>query len=476
MRFLWAGFLAVLPLAAQSIVTARAGMIYYAEGSVENISIDGIAIRNLSAAMLRQLNPGQVLSTPRGHAELLMGQDAALWTGNATQVRMDDTNPDGARVSLLAGSVMVELKNTRADRHLFIDLGNMTAELSHAGVYRFDRGSNTVRAYAGEATLQGPPGKVPSGRAASQGVLIPLDRGDLDELHFFAAYRSLALESEAGRFNHWHRDVSEGYKHSGFGLAFPLPTGAARVKYLAASEAGLVYYVEGNISAGTRANAASASLPFRLGRNVIETINGRAEIFLGVGIVARLSDHTRLRLVDTKALSPVASLETGEAMIEVAKSSDDSRLTVRLGDSVTELRKPGLYRFNAADSTLRVYGGESSTRYGGAILRTTTAQRVELQAPSAAAKFDITSKDTFYRWVARRSLSLYASNAGFMTGWQPSVPAGRAKHKQFGEMSYSGRPIQGRIRGGSSEPKPALTPRSPLRLPDQDPSGPRDRP
>ncbi len=179
-RLLWTALLAIPPLAAQSVVTARAGMIYAIEGLV---TVDGQAVRAEPSA-LPELNPGQTLVTERGHAEMLMGQGAVLWTGNNTQVRLDEANVDAPRAALLAGSAILEIKHTRSDRTVFINLGTQTAAVQHEGVYRFDRNPDKIRVWSGSLD----PNQL-------------FDKHDKDQLHYFAAYRSLALEQESGRFS-----------------------------------------------------------------------------------------------------------------------------------------------------------------------------------------------------------------------------------------------------------------------------------
>lgn len=432
-----------MPLTAQSLVTARAGMIYMVEGPA---TVDGQRVRILNKTTPPQMDPGQVLASPRGHAELLMGQDATLWTGIDAQIRLDETNVDAPRVSLLSGSALLEIKSTRSERSIFIDLGNQTAEIASAGIYRFDRSPDRVRVWSGNATLQGPPGYLSAGQTAEQGRRETFNRRDMDELFYFAASRSLILEAESGRLQRWRLRSDEQYRHKGFNLKFPLPASAARTSYLAASEAGLLYYLEGRLAANDR----GSNVPFRVGANLVETTSSRAEIFLGLGIVARLNNRTRFRILDTQPVAPSVVLETGEVLIEIGSAARENHLSVRLGDSVTRLHKPGVYVFDANSASLRVYSGESTTHFGDAVIRTPGKKRLDLRAPRAAASFDAKYQDPFFRWNSRRSLELSASPASFMVDWEPQVSPGRVKHRVFGS--------QGSLRTGRGTRLPPLLP------------------
>ncbi len=412
-RLLWTALLAITPLSAQSIVTARAGVIYAIEGPV---TINGQPVAQTSPGTLPQVNPGQTLATTRSHAEMLMGQDAVLWTGNNTQVRLDETNVDAPRAALLSGSAILEIKHTRPERTVFIDLGDQTAEINSAGVYRFDRSPDRIRVWSGALKLQGPPDSLTEGQSAENGRRGAFSKRDMDELHYFAAYRSFALENEAGRFEHWKRkdaldsqlfkeanspklDVRtifvSNFKHAGFNLMMALPISAARAKYLISSEAGRVNFMEGK--------------SLRLGTNAAETVEtSRAEIFLGLGITARLNHNTRLHILDTNPTAPVVELVFGEIMIEVAKSAGNTPLRLKIGDTTTEIHKPGLYRFNKSGAV-----AVSPTKYG----------------------------DDFFAWNSRRSLQLWLSDASFMADWQLMVQPGDVKHKQYGVSDTHGASI-----------------------------------
>jgi hypothetical protein len=199
---------------------------------------------------------------------------------------------------------------------------------------------------------------------------------------------------------------------------------------MVASEAGLVNYMEGSVGRANR----RASLPFRAGAAAIESNSGRVELFLGLGITARLNDHSRLRILETSGIAPIVALESGEAIIEVAKSAGNTVLNVRLGDTITDLHKPGVYRFQETSSSLFVYGGESVTRFGGDTVHAPRGQRVDLVSRRTNS-FDANHQDEFFQWSGRRSLQLFGSAYGFMTEWEPTLQPSHVRHKQYGDSS-----------------------------------------
>lgn len=419
---------------AQKMVSARAGMVYYAEGA---LTVDGKNVRATGRDRRPQLEDGQTISSTRGHAEVLIGPNAVLWTGTRAQIRFDDTRVEDTNVSVLAGSAMIEVMRSLEGSRLQVHIGALTADLTREGLYRFEATPATVRVYSGEALLSSG-GRVNKGQEVVDGKVQSLDRKNVDEFHYWSAYRSFLLEGESGMYRRWSGGRLFDREHSGFGVTFPEAPGAARVKYLAGGEAGLLYSLEGNAVIGGQTRATSSRLPLLLGRdNFIRTEGGKAEIFLGVGVVARLGENSQLSIAETLASNPLVRLEEGAVSIEVADSADGSRPRIRVGDSVSELLKPGLYQFDAKAGSLRIYGGESATTFGSGTVRGKEAQIVNLREPIPAAKFDLSAKDALFKWAADRSFELYMSPGSFMTQWETAIRPNHYKHKQFGERRDS---------------------------------------
>lgn len=414
---------------AQKVVAARAGMVYYAEGELR---IDGKIVRSSGQGRLPQLQDGQSVSSPRGHAELLLGPNAVLWTGTGAQVRFEDTRVEDAAIRVIEGAAIIELSRSLETTRLRVHAGTLDVELTREGIYRFDTATQSVRVYAGEVLLGGL--RLVRGEERTPSSTRPFDRKDLDEFYYWSAYRSFMLEGDAGTYNNWGGGAWGQREHSGFGVKFPDAPGAARVKYLASSEAGLVYYLEGSATTG-RQSRSSARLPMPLGReNFVRTDAGRAEVFLGVGVIARFLDNTGLRMLDTRASAPVASVDEGIALIEVADSMEGTP-RIRVGDSETELLKPGLYAFDAKTGTLRVFAGEATVTIFGAATKVRDSQQLDLRQPAPPTRFDAKTHDALYKWSAERSFALFTSPAAFMTEWSAQAKRGWYKHKQFGQRA-----------------------------------------
>ncbi len=322
-------------------------------------------------------------------------------------MRFDETSVDDARVSLLAGSLMIEIKRTSLQNRVRVQIGDHTVEMRQVGVYRFDCTPERMRAVGGEMVSIEQGLKVMRGQEIMDGSLRAFDRRDTDEFFYWAALQSLVLERDAGREQRWKRKGERETAHAGFEITFPLDLAAARMKYLAASAAGLLYTVEGSISAEGTAPIPSSRLPFWIGQNnSVHTQSGNAEIFLGVGIVAFVAERSILSVIDSRAWAPTIMLERGAAMIEVADSKEPSILRVRIGETTTQLFSPGVYEVDAQSETLSIYRGDSETIFANTAIRARDGQRVNLKESTPASLFDRKEQDALFRWAADASFSL----------------------------------------------------------------------
>lgn len=414
---------------SQRVVNARAGMIYYAEGA---ITLDGRNVRAAKDHRPPQIQDGQVVGSPRGHSEILLGPGAVLWTGTGAQVRFDNTSAEDVRLSLLSGSLMIEIKSASATNRLRVETGEHIGEIRQAGIYRFDRDPDCMRVFDGELLLDGSTLKAMRGQEWADGSARTFDRRETDEFFYWAAFRSLALERDAGRMQRWKRKGDSNVAHGGFDVVFPSDLSVARVKSLAAGMNGLLYVIEGNVSTDGTPSVPAARLPLWLGyRNALRTQNGKADVFFGVGVVAYMVENSAIRAIDARNWAPMIAVEQGSAMIEVTKEAPVVR--VQVGDTITSLQAPGVYEFDTRTATLSVYRGASESQVQGVAVRARDGQRVNLKASKPAATFNRQQQSALFRWAADSSFRLFITQAPFMTNWESDIAPMQAKHKVFGK-------------------------------------------
>jgi hypothetical protein len=169
---------------------------------------------------------------------------------------------------------------------------------------------------------------------------------------------------------------------------------------------------------------------------VIATANGKVEILLTPGIFVRLGENTTVQMVSPDLTHTEIRLEQGHANVEIDQIYPQNTILIDLDKGQTQLLKNGLYSFDAANSTVRVFDGKAAV-YPGADLQANIkpvdvkgghqlALNGEPLKPQSFNK-DQASADPLYRWSSLRSqylgeanLSLaeeYAGSPGFYPGW-----------------------------------------------------------
>jgi hypothetical protein len=174
-----------LPLAGQTFISAKAGLVNYEEG--------------VQAASPRQLQEGEVFSTPN-RSELLMMPGAYLRLERSAEVRLLSTSVSHPAVELLSGLVSVEVNEMTKESSLTLNWGDYRdaqgITIAHRGLYRFEvaqDGSSlkvmvqTGQLHIGDKMMKDGEGVLLSpGRVASAGKF---DRKLRDDFDIWAANR-----------------------------------------------------------------------------------------------------------------------------------------------------------------------------------------------------------------------------------------------------------------------------------------------
>lgn len=133
---------------AQHLTSARSGLITYATGDVD---LQGKPL-SLTGIPPGRMRDGDVLSTNRGMAELLLGPGVFLRIGAKTAVRMLSTDLLKTRVQLLKGSAIIECSDPEDARHITILLSEREVHFTSRGAYRMDAAGSAVRPYLNPST------------------------------------------------------------------------------------------------------------------------------------------------------------------------------------------------------------------------------------------------------------------------------------------------------------------------------------
>jgi hypothetical protein len=145
------GVLSCLPLAAQSLISAKSGLIHFTEGDVK-IGEQAAAPNN---GIFQSLAVGKELTTGEGRAEMLLAPGQFLRLNENSAVRMLSNKLDSTRLDVVRGSVLVEVIDMAKNAPISLTFGSNAIELRKDGLYRIDSDPARLRVYEGEAVATG---------------------------------------------------------------------------------------------------------------------------------------------------------------------------------------------------------------------------------------------------------------------------------------------------------------------------------
>jgi hypothetical protein len=181
-------------LLAQTVISARAGLLNFTQGCV---LLDGKHIE-FSRSRVVHLVPGQRLRTEDGHAEIMLGPQVFLRLGFESEAEMVSTDLAEPQVRLWGGSAMIDADGLTNDGPVTVLAGKAEVRLVKKGLYRVD------------LPAEGPHGvTVRNGRAV---VVIENHKRTIPERH------ELEIGEEAGqletrRIGARKEDALDGWNH-----------------------------------------------------------------------------------------------------------------------------------------------------------------------------------------------------------------------------------------------------------------------
>ena len=141
--------LAAFPIAAQPVVSAKAGAIDYVEGKVYL----GDELVAPSATKFPDIKENGVVRTTDGRAEILLTPGIVLRLAENSTLRMISNRLIDTRAELQRGSASVEVDGILKDNNVTVICKDATVTFTKAGIYRFDADSARLRVFKGEAQV-----------------------------------------------------------------------------------------------------------------------------------------------------------------------------------------------------------------------------------------------------------------------------------------------------------------------------------
>lgn len=227
---------------------------------------------------------------------------------------------------------------------------------------------------------------------------------------------------------------------------------------------GTVNYVEGQVAIGDRAlDSHSIGTALQPGES-ISTNTGKVEVLLTPGVFLRVDGQSSVQLVSAGLTDTEVNVEQGRAMVEVTEIHPENNLRIVENGVSTQLRKNGLYDFDAAQNELRVFSGKAVVFDGDREVTVDGGHQVDfnVQGKLKSQGFDKKQyqESDLYRWSSLRSSYLaeanvdsarvYVANGWYGPGWvgpgwywnpwfgaYTFVPAGGIFYSPFGWGFYS---------------------------------------
>jgi hypothetical protein len=143
---------AILAFAIPAFATAlaRPGTLNFVEGQV---LVDGRDISTQSVGSTT-LNPGSVLSTQAGKAEVLLTPGVFLRLGSNSEVRMLSAGLMDTRIQVDRGVTLLEATDLQKENKIRISAAGLNTTLKDEGLYRVDADRSSVAVFDGKAEVR----------------------------------------------------------------------------------------------------------------------------------------------------------------------------------------------------------------------------------------------------------------------------------------------------------------------------------
>jgi hypothetical protein len=191
---------------------------------------------------------------------------------------------------------------------------------------------------------------------------------------------------------------------------------------------GTLNYVEGQATIGDQALDAKSvgSADVQTGQS-LTTDKGKAEILLTPGVYLRLGDNSSATMVSNSITNTHVALNQGEAMLEVDQIYPQNNIVISQDGAQSRVLKTGLYDFDNANHTIRVFDGKADVDAGDHKIVVKGGHELALNTPGKLKAKDFNKKefannDDLYRWSSLRSQYLSEANVNtaqlyYANGW-----------------------------------------------------------
>ncbi len=203
-------------------------------------------------------------------------------------------------------------------------------------------------------------------------------------------------------------------KRSQFALLGGFLLAACTVWASVPAQPGTVNYIEGQASLGNQALTQTAVGSARLAAGQsISTQNGKVEFLLTPGIFVRLGINSSAQMVSPDLVNTTVTLNKGRALVEVDQIFPANNVRIDTGTASTQLKRVGLYDFDADRGQVRVFDGEAMVQVADHQIKVKGGHELALNTAGKLKATDFDKKafeDDFYRWASLRSSYISEAN------------------------------------------------------------------
>ena len=136
---------AAVPALAQSVISAKSGVVSYVIGTVK---VDGQEVK-ASETKVTEMKENGLLRTEEGRAEVLLTLGSFLRVADNSSFKMLSTRLIDTRLDLLSATHILEVADIPKDNNLTLAMKDATVVVTKRGLYRFDVEQSRIKVFEG---------------------------------------------------------------------------------------------------------------------------------------------------------------------------------------------------------------------------------------------------------------------------------------------------------------------------------------
>jgi hypothetical protein len=178
------------------------------------------------------------------------------------------------------------------------------------------------------------------------------------------------------------------------------------------AKAGVIARAEGEVFIGdTAVEDSQATFPEVKENAVLRTQRGRAEILLTRGVYMRVGESASFKMLTNRLIDTRLEVLTGSALVEADEINKDNNLTILAGEATVSVNKHGLYRFDMATPSIKVFDGTASVTVNGQTLLVGAGRMLKMEGGQPVIeKFNKEDTDALDNWSKRRAEQIARAN------------------------------------------------------------------